>query len=85
MKKFCEDAIVTLKESNDWARDFVELRMRFHRLHGDSLITSIVHGPDFFKNVLDCLAGAKWEERGLYGDNFRKLIKNELTKSGNLI
>lgn len=57
-----------------WAVLFVELRMQFHRRYGRRLILSTVHGVDFFDNVINCAGGREWEEKGEYGNNFRKLF-----------
>ena len=88
MKQFCLNAINLLNSANikDWAVLFVNLRMEFARTYQKELITSTYHGIDFFQNVLDCLNGKKWLEPGepeiksIYGENFRKLISNELKK-----
>ena len=59
-----------------WGENFVELRIWFHRKHGRGLVLSTLHGIDFFQNVVDACEGRmKWKEEGIYGDNFRKLIK----------
>jgi hypothetical protein len=35
---------------------------------------STSHGADFFDNVVNCINGAEWEEKGELGNNFRKLV-----------
>ena len=58
-----------------WAEVWVELRMSFHRCFGRGLITSTAHGIDWFENVIAACEGRLvWEEKGEYGDNFRKMI-----------
>lgn len=75
MIKFCFDALQKLSRSNNWAKDFVNLRMEFARLYQKGLTTSTSHDTHFFENVVAGLEGATWEEKGEYGDNFRKLVK----------
>ena len=85
MRQFIVNAIAQLKTSNDWAKQFVDLKMDFQRKHGHGLITSTATGTDFFTTLLECIDGAIWdkkEHKGEYEDNFRKLIeigRNELT------
>ena len=80
MKQFCLDAIKKLSDSNqnDYGRLFVELRLEFARKHSRKLIFSTSHGTDFFQNIIDCLNGMEWEEKGEFGNNFRKLIELNL-------
>jgi len=73
--KSAHDAIAQLKacEPHLWADLFVKLYMQFHRMYGQGYITSTSHGVDFFDNVV---AGPEaWKEKGIYGDNFRKMLK----------
>ena len=57
-----------------WAEVFVNRRLEFAGKYGNGLIFSTVHGADFFDNVVDCISGMTWEEKGDLGNNFRKLI-----------
>lgn len=79
MKSYCENAIKQLDFcQGDWGALFVNLRMEFHRLHGNKLITSTSLGAEFFHTLLDCINGKEWskkEHTGEYEDNFRKLIE----------
>ena len=67
-----------LKNSKDFGKDFVSLKMEFYHKFQHPLICSILHGPDFFSNVLECMEGKKWKEEGVYGDNFKSLVKKGL-------
>lgn len=78
MKTFCLNAVEKLKNTNDFGKDFVDLKMEFFRKFQNPLICSIIHGPDFFSNVLECMGGKKWKEEDVYGDNFRQLVKKGL-------
>lgn len=75
MKEFCIETILLLNKCSmdDWAKVFVERRMQFQRDYGNGLVLSTSHGIDFFENVLACLDGAPWDEKGHLGDAFRKL------------
>ncbi len=77
MKAFCENVLAELKacKNEEWAVIWVNRRMEFTRKFNMDLCFSTTHGADFFQNVLDCLAGTIWKEDGLYGKNFRELIK----------
>lgn len=78
MKDFCISVIKELSSCNpkDYGMIFVNRKMEFHRRFSNGLITSTNHGTEFFHNVINCLDGhLKWIERGEYGDNFRKLVK----------
>lgn len=82
MKSFVAQVIHELNTISDgklWAETFVERKMEFHRRFSMGLITSITHGMDFFDNVMNGLNGSKWDERGEYGDNFRKIITSQTT------
>lgn len=61
----------------DWAELFVTFKMWFHREFSRGLICSTEHGIDYFEHVrIGCEEGTKfWTEKGEYGDNFRKMIK----------
>lgn len=60
----------------EWAKTFVYLKIRFHYKYCHGLITSIAHGSDWFKNIVGCLDGTMtWDERGEYGNNFRRIIE----------
>lgn len=59
-----------------WGVLWVELRMSFHRRFSRGLICSTTHGPEFFENVINAIEGRlEWDEKGEYGENFRKIIK----------
>lgn len=79
-KQHCLSVIKELKNCHKerWAEIFVARRIQFARLWSGGLIFSTSHGADFFDNVVACLDGKEWDEKGYLGDNFRKLIK-ELT------
>lgn len=54
---------------------FVDMKIWFIRKHGRGLLTSTLHGTDFFQNIIDVAEGRlKWKEEGEYEDNFRKLV-----------
>lgn len=75
MKAFCRVAVAQLNQvpPHLWAVWYVELRMMFCRLYPHGLV-STTHGVDFFDNVL---AGPEaWDEKGEYGDNFRKMLND---------
>jgi len=81
MREFCVAAIAELRtlQAPVWAERWVALRMDFCRKFQveDNLITSTTHGSDFFTNVLNGLDGEDWskhEHKGIYEDNFRRLI-----------
>lgn len=80
MKHFCQEALIKLStlKNEEWARTFCELRVEFHRKYSNGLVFSTFHGVDFFNNVINCLDRAEWTEKGEYGNNFRKLIKNNI-------
>jgi len=81
MKQFCLNAISTLENVNpkDFGKMFVELRMEFARKHSGGLIFSTFHGVEFFENIINCLNGMTWEEeKGEFGNNFRKLIERNI-------
>jgi len=85
MKTYCEDAIKYLGQVNgkEWGELYVNLRMDFHRKHGNKLITSTWHGLDFFHNLLFILNGGDInsmdEPKGEYRNNFIKLTQIGLT------
>lgn len=75
---FAKSAVVVLSNQppTTWAALFVQLRIDFFRLFQRGLVTSTVHGLDFFQNVIDVIEGRLvWDEEGEYGENFRKIIK----------
>ena len=75
VKHLADDAY-WLKYPRKWAEEWVHQRMEFHRKHGRGLTLSTSHGIEFFQNVVDACEGRlKWKEEGIYGDNFRRLIK----------
>ena len=83
MRNFCVDAVKQLDECpiHDFGRLFVELKMEFARKFQckDNLITSTTLGPEFFKQVINCIDGEEWSTKlykGKYEDNFRTLIQN---------
>ncbi len=85
MRLYCINAINYLANcpKNVWAAEFVRLRMEFCRKYQNGLIFSTSHGTEFFKNVVDCLDGVEWstkEYKGIYEDNFRKMIEMERKK-----
>ena len=74
----CKQVQQQLDSLNDqrWGLFFVEARMDFHRRFCNGFIFSTSHGIDFFTNVIDSFEGRlQWDEKGCYGDNFRKFIK----------
>ena len=82
MREYCVAAIAELKtlKAPVWAERFVALRMDFCRKFQveDKLITSTSHGTEFFLNVLNGLNGQEWdkhEHKGIYEDNFRRLVE----------
>lgn len=77
MKEFCLVAIEQLQkiDNKSFGPLFIKLRLEFFRKFQRNLITSTIHGIDFFHNVVFCCNGGQWEEKGEYGDNFRKIIK----------
>lgn len=81
---YCQQIQQQLDSLNDqrWGLFFVEARMQFHRRYNDGLIFSTSHGIDFFTNVIDSFEGRlQWDEKGVYGDNFRKFIKQHASTS----
>lgn len=77
MKQFLIKAIDILNHTQkEWGKVFVNLKMEFCRKYQRGLITSTIHGADFFSNLLNCIENkTQWDEKGEYGENFRKLIK----------
>lgn len=58
-----------------WAELFVELKMAFFRKFARGLICSTTHGLDWFDNIVAACEGRlEWDEKGEYGENFRKMI-----------
>lgn len=80
MRQDCLRIIETLNNTKgaQWAVEFVEFKMWFHRKYCLGLIFSTIHGCDFFDNVIRCLDGKTWEpdNKGEYEENFRKFIKH---------
>lgn len=65
-------SVLDMVPGSKWAVVFIELRMAFNRLYPHGTL-STTHGADFFDNIL---AGAsEWDEKGEYGDNFRKMLR----------
>lgn len=59
-----------------WAEVFVALKMSFFRQHARGLVCSTTHGLDYFDNVVAACEGRlQWDEKGEYGQNFRKMIQ----------
>lgn len=73
----CESNIEVLRvlKKEHWGPGFVNLRIDFARHWCDGLIFSTIHGTNFFENILACLDGKPWDEKGEYGQNFRELIR----------
>jgi hypothetical protein len=62
-----------------WAETYVELKLAFFRAYARGLICSTEHGTDYFRNVIDFANGSRtWDEKGYYGDNFRKMVKERI-------
>lgn len=80
---FCFSAEQDLKEARpeNWAAIFVSRRIELQRRFLRGKILSTAHGADIFSNILDCLSGAKWEEKGELGENFRKFIKENVASN----
>ena len=57
-----------------WAELFVARRLEFARRFGNGLVFSTSHGAEFFDNVVKCIEGEEWDEKGELGNNFRKLV-----------
>lgn len=76
LKQFCLQSIEKLNKThiNEWAALFVSLRMKLQREYLKGFVLSTSHGIDIFENILACLDGAEWEEKGELGNNFRKFI-----------
>jgi len=67
--------VLNLVPSQHFAAEFIRLKEAFFRKYHDGLICSTVHGIDFFTNVVACCEGRlEWDEKGEYGNNFRRLI-----------
>lgn len=77
LRVFCKQVVAELDalESERWAEVFVERRMDLQRQYLRGLVLSTTHGADVFTNILACLDGAEWEEKGELGNNFRALIR----------
>lgn len=80
MRKFVLEAIQILEKAQgeNWASLFVKLRLQFHDKfqRKDNLIISTSHGIAFFENLLQCIdKKMTWDEEGLFGNNFRKLVE----------
>ena len=75
LKNWITNAIDELQNSDDFAETFVEKRLELSRTYLKDKVLSTSHGADIFENILKCLSGEEWKEQGVYGDNFRKLIK----------
>lgn len=65
----------------NWAQLFVELRMSFWHAHAGGLIFSTNHGPDFFKNVIECINGKEWKMPQQHDDNGRPIPEGEYEKN----
>ena len=80
LKQFCEESIQVLTgtPAETWAEVFVARRLELQRLYLRGKILSTTHGADIFRNILACLAGEPWEEKGEYGNNFRAVIAGEI-------
>jgi hypothetical protein len=76
MKEFAQQVQAELSACplNRWAEVFVKRRLEFAGRFNNGLIFSTSHGADFFDNVVNCIDGAEWEEKGELGNNFRKLV-----------
>ena len=60
-----------------WAEAFVNVKMEFFRCYGRGLISSCEHGVNYFDNVIGlCRGTLEWKEKGEYGENFRKMVKD---------
>lgn len=72
--KACE-LILNLAPPRRFGDLFVDMKMWFVGKFGRGLTTSTTHGADFFKNVIGLAEGTlEWDEKGEYGDNFRKMV-----------
>lgn len=72
----CQQALCNLPSSL-YGMAWVEFRIGFARKFqmGPRSTTSTAHGLEFFDNVVACCEGRmEWNEKGEYGDNFRRLI-----------
>lgn len=80
LKNFCVKVNAELNASvgDDWAKCFIQNRLALQTLYLKGLVLSTAHGADIFDNILNCLNGAEWEEKGEYGNNFRKFIKQNV-------
>lgn len=78
MRQFCLNAVCELLECDErqWAETFIRLRYREFRQQfvPRGMVFSTTHGAEFFTNLIQCLDGKEWSEKGELGDNFRKLV-----------
>lgn len=73
--KYCEDAIVEIKESDNKGAAFVRLRLELHDRFFKGFIFSTSLGAEIFQIIIGHLnKTALWLEDGEYGNNFRKAI-----------
>ena len=72
----CKAVTILANTDNDkWAEMYVNLRIDFFNKHCHGLVSSTAHGVNFFENIVMCFQDAElWTEKGVYGDNFRKLM-----------
>lgn len=78
-RQFVEWAVLQLGvlESPYWVPMYIHLRSYFFQHYNpNKLVSSTIHGVDFFKNLLFVMNGGAWKEsepEEIYSKNFRKL------------
>lgn len=82
LRQFTEETLRELNTTNDFSEVFVEKRMELSRKYLKGRVLSTSHGADIFKNIIKCLNGEPWYEVGVYGENFKILIRENHESRG---
>lgn len=81
MLDFSRNAIGELNQltGKNFARRFISLKSEFYHKFQRGLITSTIHGADFFSNIIRYYGcPEKWiegDEKSIYAENFREIIR----------
>lgn len=82
LRQYCVDATTRLEKSGE-SFGFIYTTMvldlyRIYKYKKDQPafgLFSSLHSTSFFKDIIECLDGKPWIEKGEYGNNFRGFIK----------
>ncbi len=83
LKEFASFSIVTLasfSDGTDYAETFCKLKHDCFKMYHHGLITSTVHGIDFFQNVVDFIDRPKdwllqFDSKSEYEKNFVRILE----------